>query len=75
MSNIKERLYGAILAMDEEKAERAWSLIERMLGYGFEEVEPTPDEIAVLDAYERGEEDYQPIYSIKEVEQMLFEDC
>jgi len=72
MSNIKERLYGAILAMDEEKAEKAWFLIERMLGDGFEEVEATPEEIAVLDAYERGDEEYQPMYSQQEVEKLLF---
>ena len=74
MSNVKERILGAVMAMDEDKAIKTWNLIERMLGYGYEEVDATPDEIAALDAYERGEEDYQPIYSQKEVEKLLFDE-
>lgn len=67
MSDNKERLFGAIMIMSEEKALKMWEYAQKLHGLGFEEVEAMPDEIAALEAYERGDEDYQPYMSHEDV--------
>ena len=68
MSNVKERLIGAITVMDEDTAVMLWDYIQhscvpRTSLDDVPEVEPTNGETAVLDAYERGVEEYQPYIS------------
>lgn len=46
MSNIKERLIGAITVMDELGAQRLWEIVERLYSGGWDAVEEAePDEI------------------------------
>lgn len=68
MSNIKERIFGAVTIMSEEDAEKVWNLIQAtFLLNNAEEVAPEPEELAALDAYHSGDPDYQPTLSQEEV--------
>jgi len=60
MSETKAKLMGAIMVMSEAEAATVWKGIEEAHFYGLEEVEPTADEIAVLNAYEKGDPEYTP---------------
>lgn len=52
MSNVKERIFGAVTIMSDEDAEKVWNLIQAtFLLNNVEEVTPDPDEIAALNAY------------------------
>ena len=66
----KERAIGALTVMDESKAKQVWAYIQMIYSASvwdsFEEVEPSPEEIAALDAYEKGDPDYQPYISLDE---------
>ena len=62
MSNVKERIFGAVTIMSDEDAEKVWNLLNNV-----EEVTPDPDEIAALNAYHSGDPDYQPAMSQEEV--------
>lgn len=73
MSNVKERILGAITIMNEKDAEKVWELIQATFALSnAEEVIPDPDELAAIRAYKSGEPDYQPSVSreqlIKELE-------
>ena len=49
MSNVKERIFGAVTIMSDEDAEKVWNLIQAtFLLNNVEEVTPDPDEIAAL---------------------------
>ena len=68
MSNVKERIFGAVTIMSDEDAEKVWNLIQAtFLLNNVEEVTPDPDEIAALNAYHSGDPDYQPAMSQEEV--------
>ena len=68
MSNVKERIFGAVTIMSDEDAEKIWNLIQAtFLLNNVEEVTPDPDEIAALNAYHSGDPDYQPAMSQEEV--------
>ena len=55
MSNVKERIFGAVTIMSDEDAEKVWNLIQAtFLLNNVEEVTPDPDEIAALNAYHSG---------------------
>ncbi|MCL2014680.1 MAG: hypothetical protein FWG68_00350 [Defluviitaleaceae bacterium] len=58
MSTVKERILGAVTVMREEDAVKVWDIIT--LQFGFEEVEPTEDEIKIITAYNNGNDEYQP---------------
>lgn len=59
MSNVKERIFGAVTIMSDEDAEKVWNLIQAtFLLNNVEEVTPDPDEIAALNAYHSGDPDY-----------------
>lgn len=52
MSNVKERIFGAVTIMSDEDAEKVWNLIQAaFLLNNVEEVTPDPEEIAALNAY------------------------
>ena len=60
MSNVKERIFGAVTIMSDEDAEKVWNLIQAaFLLNNVDEVTPDPEEIAALD--------YQPAMSQEEV--------
>ena len=58
MSAIKERILGAITIMSEEDALRIWEVIKFQHGYSIDA--PTDDEIAIINAYKNGDENYAP---------------
>lgn len=64
MSNIKERILGAITVMSDEDAEKVWNLIQATFALtNAEEVEPDADELEALNAYQNGKAEYQPVIS------------
>ena len=68
MSNVKERILGAVTILSEEDAEKVWNLIQSAFALSnAEEVAPDPDELAALKAYASGDPDYQPSLSHDDV--------
>ena len=64
MSNIKERIFGAVTVMSEEDAQKVWDLILSTFTLdNIEQVVPEPDEQAIMNAYKNGVPDYQPSVS------------
>ena len=56
MSNVKERIFGAVTIMSDEDAEKVWNLIQAtFLLNNVEEVTPDPDAVSYthLDVYKR----------------------
>ncbi|MCM1213275.1 MAG: hypothetical protein NC331_11515 [Lachnospiraceae bacterium] len=61
MSNVKERIIGAVTVMDEKDAEKIWKIILANFALmDVEEVQPDENEQRILDAYASGDPDYQP---------------
>ena len=64
MSNIKERIFGAVTVMSEEDAQKVWELIlSTFFFFCIEKVLPEPEEQAAINAYQNGDPDYQPSVS------------
>lgn len=64
MSNVKERILGAVTIMSEADAEKVWNLIQStFILANAEEVEPESDELRSLKAYHDGDLEYQPSIS------------
>lgn len=68
MEAVKEKLIGAINLMSLEDATSLWEYVinsrtSRTSLNSVEETEPTDDELKILDAYENGDEAYQPYLS------------
>ena len=64
MSNIKERIFGAVTVMSEADAQKVWELILSTFALNnVEQIAPDPDEQAAMDAYKNGNPDYQPSVS------------
>ena len=64
MSNIKERIFGAVTVMSEEDAQKVWELILSTFSLdSIEQVLPEPEEQAAINAYQHGDPDYQPSVS------------
>ena len=64
MSNIKERIFGAVTVMSEEEAQKVGDLILSTFALdNIEQVVPEPDEQAIMNAYKNGVPDYQPSVS------------
>lgn len=61
MSNVKERILGAITIMSEKDAEKVWELIQAtFILNNAEEVVPEPEELKAIRAYQNGDPEYQP---------------
>ena len=72
MSDVKERILGAVTIMSEEEALKVWDLIRATFALSnAEEVEPEPDELAAIEALKRGDPDYQPSVTADEVQAMF----
>ena len=57
MSNVKERIFGAVTIMSEEDAVKVWNLIQGAVALSnAEEVAPYPDELAAIAAYKAGDQ-------------------
>lgn len=64
MSTVKERILEAVTIMSEDDAEKVWDLIRGELALSnAEEVESDVEEIAAINAYKAGVEEYQPFCS------------
>lgn len=64
MSNIKERIFGAVTVMSEEDAQKVWELILSTFSLdSIEQVLPEAEEQAAINAYQNGDPDYQPSVS------------
>lgn len=64
MSDVKERIFGAVTIMSEEEAQKVWELIQATFRLAnAEEVTPSSEESAILHAYKNGDSDYQPAIS------------
>ena len=64
MSNIKERIFGAVTVMSEEDAQKVWELILSTFSLdSIEQVLPEPEEQAAINAYQNGDPEYQPSVS------------
>lgn len=64
MSNIKERIFGAVTVMSEEDAQKVRELILSTFSLdSIEQVLPEPEEQAAINAYQNGDPDYQPSVS------------
>lgn len=68
MSNVKERILGAVTVMSEEDAKKVWELIcaTFILNNAEEEI-PDPEELEAMNAYKAGDPDYQPSISQSEL--------
>ena len=63
MSNIKERIFGAVTVLSED-AQKVWELILSTFSLdSIEQVLPEPEEQAAINAYQNGDSDYQPSVS------------
>lgn len=76
MEAVKERLIGAITIMSSDEAVSLWEYITRSHTWRdslktVEEDDPSPEETEILNAYERGEERYQPFISHSELKKEL----
>lgn len=68
MSNIKERIFGAVSIMTDEDAQKVWDLILSTFALNnVPQDTPTPDEQAAFAAYKNGDPDYQPSISQEEL--------
>lgn len=68
MSNIKERIIGAVTIMNEKDAEKVWDLIQAtFILSNAEEVDADTEELKVLNERRNGNPDYQPYASQDEV--------
>lgn len=76
MEAVKEKLIGAINLMSAEEAASLWEYITnaritRASLASAEEAEPTAEELQILDAYEKGDESYQPYMSHDDLKKEL----
>ena len=64
MSDIKERILGAVAIMNDNDAEKLWHLIETTFSLSnIGSVQPDDDELLALDAFHNGDPEYQPSIS------------
>ena len=68
MSNVKERIIGAVTIMNEKDAQKVWDLIHgTFILNNAEEVEPDPEELEAIRACKAGDPEYQPYISHEEL--------
>ena len=64
MSNVKERILGAVTIMSEKDAEKVWNLIQSAFALSNAEEEvPDEEELAAMYAYAAGDPEYEPALS------------
>lgn len=76
MEAVKEKLIGAINLMSLEDATSLWEYIINSHALrtsldSVDEVEPTDEELKILDAYENGDDAYQPYMSHESLKKEL----
>lgn len=65
---IKENLIQLIVEMDETQVKKIEKFANQLLWDNVPEEEATPEEIEIFEMYEAGHEDYQPLYTIEDIE-------
>ncbi len=64
MSEVKERILGAVTIMSEQDAEKVWELIKSVFALSNAETDiPDSEELKILEAYHNGDPDYQATIS------------
>ncbi len=72
MSDIKERIVGAVTVMSDENAGKVWDMIQEVFNLvNAEEVDPSEEEATALKAYHNGDPEYQPAGTQAELMQRL----
>lgn len=60
MSNVKERILGAVTIMSESDAEKVWNLIQATFALSNAEIDiPEEDEQLIFDSYHNGDPEYK----------------
>lgn len=71
MSNVKERIIGALTVLSEEDAEKIWYFLEQNFSKkswdDIEEIEPEEDEKMIINDYIEGKDEYQPAMTHSEL--------
>ena len=71
MSNIKERIIGAITVLTDDDAEKIWYFLQENFPQkswdNIEEIEATEEETQIISDYENGKDEYQPYMSHEDV--------
>ncbi|MCD7716845.1 MAG: hypothetical protein LUI39_10405 [Lachnospiraceae bacterium] len=68
MSNVKERILGAVTIMSENDAQKIWELIQATFQLAnAETVKADEDELAAFNAFHDGEPEYQPSITQEEL--------
>ncbi len=68
MSDVKERILGAVTVMSDEDAKKIWELIQSTFVLAnAESVEASSNELDALKAFRDGDPDYQPSISQQEL--------
>ncbi|MCC8050040.1 MAG: hypothetical protein LIP10_05175 [Clostridiales bacterium] len=61
MSNVKERILGAVTIMSENDAQKVWELIQATFHLANAETDiADEDELAAFHAFHKGDPEYQP---------------
>ena len=72
MSEIKERIIGAVTIMNEDDAIKVWQLIQATFALANAPLaEPDKEELDALSAYSEGNPEYQPCTSQDELMKQL----
>ena len=72
MSEVKERIIGAVTIMNEDDAAKIWQLIQSAFALANAPLaEPDEDEIEILNAYHNGNPEYQPAITHEELMNQL----
>ena len=72
MSNVKERILGALTVMSEADAEKVWELIQTtFILSNAKTATPSADEIHAINAYRNGDPEYSPYLSQDELMKKL----
>ena len=68
MSEVKNRIIGAVTIMNEKDAAKVWEMIQSVFVLSnAEEVPPEDDELTAIHAYQNGAPEYQPSATQEEV--------
>ena len=69
---VRERIIGAVTVMNDSDVAHIWELIQRQFNTPLIEMvninsdDVTPEEKAIIEAYRRGDEEYQPYITLEE---------
>lgn len=72
MSDVKERIIGAVTIMNDEDAAKVWELIQGAFAlFNAPEEQPDLEDLEVITAYQNNDPDYQAQFSSEDVKKLL----